>query len=89
MKIRIAIWASAGALVVIFWTLYFSTTRTSPLAMTGFLLALANLTCPIALLRHRALSFEVVFLGNAATYALIGAVIEAIQGHSHTLSISN
>ena len=78
MKSRIAIWAGAGALVVFFWTLYISVTAP---AAGGTMWTLAYLTCPIALARHHALSFYFVLLANAATYALVGAVAEAMRGH--------
>ena len=78
MKLRIAIWAGAGALVVVFWTLYIS--ATAP-AARGTMWTLVYLTCPIALAHHYALSFYLVLLANVATYALVGAVVEAMRGH--------
>ncbi len=78
MKLRIAIWALAGALVVVFWTLYIS--AMAP-AAHGTMWTLAYLTCPIALARRYALGFYFVLLANAATYALVGAVVEAMRGH--------
>jgi hypothetical protein len=78
MKLRIAIWAGAGALVVFFWTLYIS--ATAPVAH-GPMWTLIYLTCPIALARHYALNFYFVVLANAATYALVGAVAEAMRVH--------
>jgi hypothetical protein len=48
MKLRIAIWAGAGALVVVFWTLYISATVPSS---HGTMWTLAYSTCPIALAR--------------------------------------
>jgi hypothetical protein len=88
MKIRIVIWASVGALVVIFWTLYIAAISPDSLTAAGVLSILADLTCPISLLGHHALSFGLVLLGNAATYALVGAVVEAIRRHSHARPIS-
>jgi hypothetical protein len=79
MKLRIAIWAGVGALVVVFWTLYASAMALLPLGTTGG--TLVYLTCPIALARHYALSFYFVLLVNAATYALVGAVVEAMRRH--------
>jgi len=76
MKLRIAIWADVGALVVVLWALYISATSPTPL---GNLWALVYLTCPIALARHYALSFYFVLLINAATYALAGTVIETMR----------
>jgi hypothetical protein len=78
MKVRIAMWTSAGALVVVFWTLYISATFPAPLGMVR---TLAYLTCPIALARHHALSFYFVLFVNAATYALAGTVVEAARRH--------
>ena len=78
MKLRIAIWAGAGALVVVFWTLYISATMPAARASTW---TLACLTCPIAFARQYALSFYLVVVANAATYALVGAVVETMRGH--------
>jgi predicted cobalt transporter CbtA len=76
MKFRIAIWAGVGALVVVLWTLYISAGH--PL---GNVRTLAYLTCPIALAHHYALSFYFVLLVNAATYALVGTVVETVRRH--------
>jgi hypothetical protein len=78
MKLRIAIWAGIGALVVLFWNLYISETSPTPL---GALWTLVDVTCPIALARHHALSFYFVLLMNAATYALVGTIVEAMRRH--------
>ena len=86
MKFRIAIWASAGALVVVFWTLYISATLPASL---GTLWTLAYLTCPVALARHYPLSFYFVLLVNAATYALVGAGVETMRRHYKSRLVSN
>ncbi len=86
MKLRIAIWTSVGALVVVFWTLYISATLPAPL---GTLWALAYLTCPVALARHYPLSFYFVLLANAATYALVGTGVETMRRHYKFRSVSN
>jgi hypothetical protein len=78
MKLRIAIWAGVGALVVVFWTLYVSATSPTPL---GIVQSLAYLTCPIVLAHHYALNFYFVLLMNAATYALAGTLVEAMLRH--------
>ncbi len=77
MKLRIAIWAGVGALVVILWTLYISSTSTPP---HGVAWVLACLTCPVVLAGHYRLSFYFVLLVNAGTYAIVGAVVEAVRG---------
>ena len=78
MKLRIAIWTGVGALVVVLWTLYISATSPTP---PGNVWTLAYLTCPIALAHHYALSFYFVLLINAATYALVGTVVETVRRH--------
>ena len=78
MKLRIAIWTGVGAFVVVFWNLYISATFPTPLGMVR---TLVHLTCPIALADHYALSFYFVLLMNAATYALLGTVVETMRRH--------
>jgi hypothetical protein len=78
MNLRISIWSGVGALVVVFWTLYISATSPTPL---GIVWTLAYLTCPIALAHHYALSFYSVLLINAATFALVGSVVETMRRH--------
>jgi hypothetical protein len=78
MKLRIAIWAGIGALVVVAWGLYIAGTPPTPL---GKLWTLVELTCPIALARHHALGFYFVLVMNAATYALAGTVVELVRWH--------
>jgi hypothetical protein len=89
MKSRIAIWASAGALVVVGWSLYIS--AISPIQITAKAVAwtLACLSCPIALAHRYPLSIYFVLLANAATYALVGVVVETIRRHYQTRSLSN
>lgn len=80
MKLRIAIWASVGALVVVFWSLYFSATHLTQAAPEW---TLVDLTMPVALARHYAIaaSVYVVLLLNAASYALVGTVVESMWRH--------
>ena len=85
MKLRIAIWAVAGALVVVFWNLYISATVP---AARGITWTLAYLTCPIALARQYALSFYFVLLANAATYALVGAIVEVMRRHFQSTRVA-
>ena len=84
MKIRIAIWATLGALVVLVWTSYISATFANPLGAGGVGRALVYLTCPIAMAgQHHPQSFSFVLLANAATYALAGLVVETARRHYH------
>jgi hypothetical protein len=81
MKLRIAIWAGVGALVVFFWALYISAFSPTPFASVWLLV---YLTCPIALGRHHAQTFYFVLVVNAGTYALVGMVAETIWRHYKT-----
>jgi hypothetical protein len=79
MKYRIGMWACGGFLVAGCWALYaFATT---PPAMTSAdpIVILVELTCPIALLRSHPLSLYFVLLANAATYALVGLIVETLR----------
>lgn len=89
MKFRIALWASAGAIVVVLWTLYASATFPNPLTSERVVWTLLRLTCPVALARHYALSVYWVLLANAATYALAGLIVETVRQQYQTRSISN
>jgi hypothetical protein len=82
MKLRIAAWAATGALVVVLWNLYLPR-MSSQIAWT-----LLCLTCPIGLARNYALSFYFVLLANAATYALVGTIIEITRRHYHQAKIA-
>jgi hypothetical protein len=76
MKLRIAIWACVGALVVLFWTLWNSATSSTP---NGIASTLAHLTCPVSVGGHYPLSFYFVLLVNTVTYALAGTVVEIVR----------
>jgi hypothetical protein len=82
MKYRIAIWASPGFFVAGCWALYaFATT---PPAMTSGdpILTLVELTCPVvfgSIHFHFALRMCWFVLANAATYGLIGAIVETLR----------
>ena len=78
MKRRIAMWAIAGFLVACCWALYLFPTTTSADPMTTFV----EITCPIAFASlhfHFGVSLFWSLLANAATYALIGLVVEPLR----------
>jgi hypothetical protein len=78
MKLRIAIWAVVGALVVVLWALYISATSTTSHAIPW---TLVYLTCPISLGHRHPQGFYFVLVVNAVTYALASAVVETIRRH--------
>lgn len=81
MQYRIRLWAIAGFLVANCWALYFAeVSKDNPIEPIVW--TLAGLTQPIALVSfyfHFGLSFYWVLLANAATYALIGLIVEALR----------
>jgi hypothetical protein len=80
MKRRIGIWAIAGFLVAGFWALYgFATTMTPD----DRIVPLIWLTCPITLLSSYPLGLYWVLLANAATYALVGLIVEILWQRLH------
>jgi len=90
MKLRIAIWAGVGALVVVVWRVYISVTLSNPLGTGGVGRALIYLTCPIAIASQHPQGFYFVLLMNAATYGLVGTVVETMRRHyRQTRLISN
>jgi len=80
MKHRIGIWAIAGFLVAGCWALYAFATAMDP---AGRIVILVQLTCPITLLRSYPLSLYFVLTANAATYALIGLIVETLRPRLH------
>jgi hypothetical protein len=78
MKDRIAVWASMGFLVAGCWALYFAW-RSKDNPVEPIVYTLACLTQPIALLRSYPLSVYLVLFANAATYALVGLMVETVR----------
>jgi hypothetical protein len=82
MKSRISIWASVGFLVACSWALYaFAAT---PPAMTSAdpILTLVKFTCPVVAAGfyfHFGVSLYWSLLANAATYALLGLIVETLR----------
>lgn len=79
MKQRIAIWAAVGFLVAGCWAVYAMVSGPPALSHGDPMLILAEITCPIAFLRNHPISLVWVLLVNAATYALIGFIVESIR----------
>jgi hypothetical protein len=83
--IRTAIWASAGFLVSLAWGFYFAgTNKGIPIESTVY--ALARLTQPTAavvlyLNPAAPLGLIWVAVANAATYALLGLILETVRHH--------
>ena len=84
MKHRIAMWAGTGFLVAAFWALFALATFPSTSERMRDVWSLISLTCPIALEgRQYAISVYVVLAANAATYALVGLMVETMRRQLH------
>jgi hypothetical protein len=82
MKTRIAMWASLGFLVAGCWAVYAFARVTPITSAQPIVYALARVTQPIALASlyfHFGVRFYWVMLANAATYALIGLMVEGTR----------
>ena len=83
--LRIAIWTSAGFLVSAAWGFYFaSANKEIPIGPSVYLLA--NITQPILsvvvyLYPTSLVGLTSVVVANAATYALLGLIVETIKHH--------
>lgn len=85
MKYQIAIWASAGFLVAASWALYFAM-RIKDNPIEPLVYTLGSLTQPVVLIGshfHFGMSFYLVILANAATYALVGLIVETLRQRLH------
>jgi hypothetical protein len=82
MKYRISVWALVGFAVAGCWVLY-AFTRPIPITSAETVVyTLARLTQPVVLVGfyfHFGLYFYWVLLVNAATYALIGLLVETMR----------
>ena len=86
MKYRIALWTGAGFLVAAGWALF--AYASTPPAMTSAdpIVSLVELTCPIVFASihfHFALGLYWSLLANAATYGLIGLIVETLRPQPH------
>jgi hypothetical protein len=79
MKYRILMWAVAGLLIAGFWALYALVGTPPALTSADPMMTLVRLTCPIALFSSYPIHLYWVLLANAATYALVGLVVETLR----------
>jgi hypothetical protein len=79
MKYRIGIWASVGLLIAGFWILLDLAIRPTGIASITPLFVLVGLTCPITFFGSHPIGLTWVLLANAATYALVGLIVETLR----------
>jgi hypothetical protein len=79
MKVRVAMWAAAGLLVVIGWTVYFIE-RNKDLPIEPIVSALIRISCPISIFgMHHSVSLYSALVANVFTYAVAGLVVETLR----------
>jgi hypothetical protein len=86
MKYRIGVWAGAGLLVAGGWALYAFASTPPALTSGDPMLALVELTCPVVLASvhfHFGVSLYWSLVANAATYGLIGLLVESLRQRLH------
>ena len=86
MRIRIALWAFAGLLIAVGWWLYVTATAPTPITAAPLLWNIAHLSCPVVLAGfyfHFGVSVYLSLVANAATYALIGLMVEGPRRQLH------
>jgi hypothetical protein len=84
MKYRMIMWASAGFLVAGFWALYASATFPFTNERMRDVWTLVSLSCPVAIAgRHYPISLYEALAANAATYALVGLMVETVRQQLH------
>lgn len=83
MTRRILFWTLAGCLVAGLWALYAAAIFPNQLLSAGPIpWVLINVTCPVAFASfhfHFGIKLYSVVLANAATYALIGLIVENLR----------
>jgi len=84
MKYRIAMWASAGFLVAGCWALYAFATFPFTSERMRDVWTPVTLTCPIAIAgMHFPISLYWALVANAATYAMVGLIVETVRQRLH------
>ena len=79
MKYRIGIWAATGFLVAGCWAIYFFL-KDKDLPIEPLVSSLIRITCPIAIAGlHRPVNIYSTLAANAATYAVLGLLVEALR----------
>jgi hypothetical protein len=80
MKYRIAVWTSAGFFIAGWWVLYAFATAPLTNERMRDVWIFACLTCPVQIAgSYFPLSLYSVLVANAATYALVGLMVETLR----------
>ena len=95
MKHRIFMWASLGFLVAGFWAFYvsaFFAVYAYPVMSDNPMMPLVEFTCPVVFVSsyfNFPLGVYWAFLANAATYALVGLIVDTLRLQLHHNKINS
>lgn len=85
MRSRIAMWAGAGFLVAGCWVLFVFATHPNTNEWMRYVWPLAFVTCPVTAVGSRfPVNLYQVLAANAATYALLGLIVELTRRRFQT-----
>jgi hypothetical protein len=79
MRNRIAMWAYVGFIIAACWAFFVLATSPFTNERMQSLWPLAWVTCPITLASHHPIGLYTVLIANAATYALVGLIVETLR----------
>jgi hypothetical protein len=85
MKRRIALWSLIGFIVACAWVVFTMSVEPETLLRLEhgrFFWTAADITAPLALLRHYPIKYYWVIVANALTYALVGFAFELLRQYS-------
>jgi NO-binding membrane sensor protein with MHYT domain len=84
MKLRIAIWASVGLLVAVFWALFAIATFPSTSERMRDVRILISVTFPVSIAgMHYPIRLYEALAANTLTYAMVGLILEAVRHPLH------
>ena len=91
MTRRIALWSLVGFIVACGWVAFTKSLEPATLLQLEhgrYFWTVADITTPVALLRHYPIKYYWVVLLNALTYALVGFTIELVRLYKpHPVSV--
>ena len=85
MKRRIALWSLIGFIVACAWVVFTMSVGPATLLRLEhgrYFWTLADITAPVALLRHYPIKYYWFIVANALTYALVGFAFELLRRNS-------
>ncbi len=89
MKYRIAMWATAGFMIAVWWAIVAVIVDPTVITSNPIAWTFARLTCPLMLAGsyfHFGVRLPWVLLSNAAVFGLVGLTVESLRQRLRTAS---